>query len=200
MKQLFYSIIFIAEVALTAENVQAHGKRNIGIRAGYQISGLFEGSGRVTGTSNYGGFYDGVFKEKKVIPFLHWGVGLEFCKNVAGLADDNRQVINYHGIPVYLKTKVGAVYALLGVQPKVKIGEKIIIDNEITNPTDEQKSKTFDLPAFGGLGVNILIVSLEARYHYSMIETNHGARNAYLQLGATLHFQQNSLSHFFFVD
>jgi hypothetical protein len=188
MKQFFYPFILIAFIAFTTETVQAQGKRNIGIRAGYQISGLFEGSDRLAGTSNYGGFYAGAFKEKKIIPFLHWGVGLEFCKNGAELADNSRQVINYLGVPVYLKAKVGPVYALLGVQPKVKIGEKIIINDETTNPTDEQKSKTFDLPAFGGLGVNILIVSLEARYHYSMIETNHGARNAYLQFGATLHF------------
>jgi hypothetical protein len=89
---------------------------------------------------------------------------------------------------VHLKAKLGPVYALVGVQPKVKLSEKIFIDDEKTSPTDEQKSSTFDLPAYGGLGLNILIVSIETRYYYSMIETNHGARNAYWQFGATLHF------------
>jgi hypothetical protein len=184
----FYSLsILIAIMAISIQSVQAQGKRSIGIRAGYQISGLFEGSERVEGTSNYGGFYVGVFKEKKIVPFLHWGAGLEFCKNGATLTGNDRQVINYLGIPVHLKAKVGPFYALAGVQPKVKIGEKIIINDEITDPTDEQKSKTFDLPAYGGIGLNILIVSIETRYHYSLIETNHGARNAYWQFGATLH-------------
>ena len=188
MKRIYTFIILIAIIAVSIQSVQAQGKHSIGVRAGYQISGLFEGGDRVAGTSNYGGFYAGAFKENKIIPFLHWGAGLEFCKNGAELTDDNRQVINYIGIPAYLKAKVGPFYALAGVQPKVKIGEKIIIDDELTNPTDEQKSKSFDLPAFGGIGFNILIVSIETRYHYSLVETNHGARNAYWQFGATLHF------------
>jgi len=187
MKQFLLLSIFIAFVALSSESVQAQGKRSIGIRAGYQSSGLFDGSDRVSGTSNYSSFYVGVFKENKILPFLHWGTGLEYCQNGAGLPDNDKQVIKYLGLPVHLKAKIGPVYALVGVQPKVKIGEKIIIDDEKTSPTDEQKSKTMDLPAYGGLGFNILIVSIEARYHYSLFETNHGARNAYLQLGATIH-------------
>ena len=187
MKRFLSLSILLAVLTIYSHGVQAQGKRSIGIRAGYQISGLFEGGDRLDGTSNYGSFYAGAFKEKKIIPFLHWGAGLEFCKNGAKLADDSKHVINYLGIPVYLKAKVGPVYALAGVQPKVKIGEKIILDNETTNPTDEQKSKTMDFPAFGGIGLNILIVSIEARYHYSIVETNHGARNAYFQFGATLH-------------
>lgn len=184
----FYSLsIFIAIIAISIQSVQAQGKRSIGVRAGYQISGLFEGSDRVAGTSNYGSFYVGAFKEIKIIPFLHWGTGLEYCQNGAGLSDDNKQVIKYLGIPVHLKAKLGPVYALVGVQPKVKLSEKIIINDEKTSPTDDQKSNTFDLPAYGGLGFNILIVSIETRYYYGLIETNHGARNAYWQVGATLH-------------
>lgn len=187
MNRIYILIVFTSILANSIYSVKAQGKHSIGIRAGYQISGLFEGTKKVVGTSNYGGFYAGVFKENKIIPFLHWGAGLEFCKNGAGLDGGDKHVINYLGIPAYLKAKAGPVYALAGVQPKVKIGEKIIINDELTNPTDEQKSKTFDLPAFGGVGINILIVSLETRFYYSMFETNHGARNAYWQFGATLH-------------
>lgn len=188
MKHAYSISLFIAILAISIQSVQAQGKHSIGIRAGYQSSGLFNGSDRVSGTSNYGSFYVGAFKEKKILPFLHWGTGLEYCQNGAGLSDNNKQVIKYLGIPVHLKAKVGPVYALAGVQPKVKLSEQIIIDDEKTSPTDDQKSKTFDLPAYGGLGINILIVSIETRFYYSMIETNHGARNAYLQVGATLHF------------
>lgn len=187
MKHFFLLSIFIATMAISIQSVQAQGKRSIGIRAGYQVSGLFEGSDRVAGTSNYGSFYVGAFKENKIIPFLHWGTGLEYCINGAEFGDNSKQKIHYLGLPVHLKAKVGPVYALLGVQPKVKLSEKIFIDDEKTSPTDEQKSKTFDLPAYGGLGINILIVSIETRYYYGLIETNHGARNAYLQVGATLH-------------
>ena len=187
MKRFFIFSILVAGFAIYSHSVQAQGKRSIGIRAGYQISGLFEGSGRLTGTSNYGSFYSGLFKEKKMLPFLHLGTGLEYCQNGAELTGDRKQVISYLGIPVHLKAKLGPLYALVGVQPKVKLSEKIILDGDKTSPTDEQKSKTMDFPAYGGIGFNILIVSIEARYHYSMFETNHGARNAYLQLGATLH-------------
>jgi hypothetical protein len=188
MKHIFYLTITITILAISIQSAQAQGKRSIGIRAGYQISGLFEGSDYVTGTSSYGSFYLGAFKEKKIIPFLHWGTGLEYCINGAEIGENSKQKIHYLGLPVHLKAKLGPVYALVGVQPKVKLSEKIFIDDEKTSPTDEQKSSTFDLPAYGGLGLNILIVSIETRYYYSMIETNHGARNAYWQFGATLHF------------
>ncbi|MFZ4547124.1 MAG: outer membrane beta-barrel protein [Bacteroidales bacterium] len=187
MKRFLSLSILVAVLTIYSHAVQAQGKRSIGIRAGYQNSGLFKDSEKLTGTSNYASFYVGVFKEKKILPFLHWGTGLEYCQNGAGLTGDSKQVIKYLGIPVHLKVKVGPVYALVGVQPKVKLSEKIILDGDKTSPTDEQKSKTMDFPAYGGIGFNILIVSIEARYQYSMFETNHGARNAYLQLGATLH-------------
>jgi hypothetical protein len=187
MKHLFLLSVFVAVTAISIQSVQAQGKRSVGIRAGYQNSGLFESGDQVSGTSNYGSFYVGAFKEKKILPFLHWGTGLEYCQNGFGLTDNDKQVIKYLGLPVHLKAKLGPVYALIGVQPKVKLSEKIFINDEKTSPTDEQKSKTMDFPAYGGIGFNILIVSIEARYHYSMFETNHGARNAYLQVGATLH-------------
>lgn len=187
MKNIFFLTICIALFAISNQSAQAQGKRSIGIRAGYQNSGLFEGGDKVAGTSNYASFYVGVFKEKKILPFLHWGTGLEYCQNGAGLADDNKQVIKYLGLPLDLKAKLGPFYALIGVQPKVKLSEKIIINDEKTSPADEQKSTAMDLPAFGGIGFNILIISIETRYYYSMFETNHGARNAYWQVGATLH-------------
>jgi len=68
MKHFFLLSIFIATMAISIQSVQAQGKRSIGIRAGYQMSGLFEGSDRVAGTSNYGSFYVGAFKENKIIP------------------------------------------------------------------------------------------------------------------------------------
>lgn len=188
MKQFFALFILIAFTTVFAVTLKAQGKNSIGIRGGYQSSGLFNDSERLTGTSNYASFYVGVFKEKKILPFLHWGTGLEYCQNGAGLAGDDKLVIKYLGLPVHLKAKVGPVYALVGVQPKVKLSEKVLAGNEKISPTDDQKSKVLDFPAYGGLGVNILIVSVEARYYYSLFETNHGARNAYLQLGATLHF------------
>jgi len=187
MKRFLTLTILVAILTIFSQSALAQGKRSIGIRAGYQISGLFKDAEKLPGTSNYASFYVGAFKEKKIIPFLHWGTGLEYCQNGAKLSDDSKQVIKYLGIPVHLKAKVGPVYALVGVQPKVKLSEKIMKDSDKTSPTDEQKSKTMDFPAYGGIGFNILIVSIEARYQYSMFETNHGARNAYLQLGATLH-------------
>jgi len=188
MKYFFSLSILFAFVAIFAVSVQAQGKRSIGIRGGYQNSGLYKDSERLTGTSNYASFYIGAFKENKILPFLHWGTGLEYCQNGAGLVGSDKQVIKYLGLPLHIKAKIGPVFALVGVQPKFKLSEKIIIDGEKTSPTSEQKSKVFDLPAYAGVGLNILILSIEARYYYSMIETNHGARNAYLQLGAALHF------------
>ena len=187
MKHFFFFFLFVALATISTKQLQAQGKRSIGVRAGYQISGIYIDSHKIAGTSMYSSFYMGVFKEKKIVPFLHLGIGLEYCQNGAIRPDDNDQVIKYVGIPVHLKAKLGPLYALVGVQPKVKLSEKINIDGKKTTPADELKSKTIDLPAYGGVGFNILMLSLEARYYCSMFETNHGARNAYLQIGATLH-------------
>jgi hypothetical protein len=188
MKQIFSVIIFISILAGVANTAQAQRKNHFGVRAGWQSSAFFEGTSRVDGTHNLSGFYLGGYHERELIPLLRLAYGLEYSKNGAGLSGSDRHVINYLGIPVHLKVKLGPVYALVGVQPKVKIGEKMIIDGELNSPTSDEKSKTIDLPAYAGLGLNFLMFSIEARYHYGMIETNHGARNAYLQAGAALHF------------
>lgn len=189
MKHLFSLFVFVALIAITSQSAQAQGKKSFGIRAGYQSSGLFDGSGRLTGTTNYNSFYVGTYKETKMLPFLHLGTGLEYCQNGAGFkVDDSKLVIKYLGIPVHVKAKIGPVFALVGIQPKFKLSEKIILDGDKTSPTSEQKSKAMDFPAYAGVGINIFIVSIEARYFYSLSETNHGSRNAYLQLGGALHF------------
>ncbi len=187
MKSRLLLSIFMTVLIFLAESALAQGKKNFGIRSGYQISGLFNGSDRVSGTSNYASFYAGAFKEKKIFSFLHLGTGLEYCQNGADMDNGNKHVIKYLGLPIDLKAKIGPVYALVGVQPKFKLSEKILINDKKTNPADEQKSSFMDFPAFGGMGVNIFFLSIEARYHYSIFEINDGIRNAYLQLGATLH-------------
>lgn len=94
MKQFYLISVFVAIMTISIQYLQAQGKRIIEIRAGYQISGLFDSSERVSGTSNLGSFYASVFKENKIIPFLHWGTGLEYCINGAEFGDNSKQKIH----------------------------------------------------------------------------------------------------------
>ena len=56
------------------------------------------------------------------------------------------------------------------------------------SPTDTGKSNWFDAPVFLGAGVKIFFVSVEARYHWGLIEVRNGLKSQYFQLGAAVSF------------
>ena len=52
-----------------------------------------------------------------------------------------------------------------------------------------EKSNVFDMPLQVGLGVKILMLSLEARYNWGLLDLNdEGAKNQYFQLGLAVFF------------
>lgn len=165
------------------------GPEKIGIRAGYQSSALFLDGEKLDQTDNLGAFYAGLFRDNKLVPFLHLGTGLEYMQAGAKAADsDDKQVLHYLSVPVYLKGKIGPVYALGGAAANFKISEKMIIGGESIDVPDENKSKSFDVPLYVGAGLKFLMFSVEARYHIGMVDLNDGIKNRYLQLGATVAF------------
>jgi hypothetical protein len=188
MKRLFISLILIASLTITSQSVFAGDDSSFGVRGGYQSSGFFDGGSHLAGTSNYKSFYLGIYREKKILLFFRYSTGLEYSQDGAKLLGDNYHRLNYLGLPIYLKAKVGPVFALAGFSPKFKIGEKIDINGVTTKPTGDDKSKFFDLPVFAGAGVNFLMLTIEARYYYSFMKVNNGAQNASFQLGAAVHF------------
>ena len=164
-----------------------------GIRLGWNYSQYFNDGNQLAGTEDYSSFYAGIFKEKKIgLPLLHFGAGIEYYQNAAKINDDNKRVLHYIGVPVYLKAKLGPAFALTGFAPSFKVGEKNYILGKEMDPA--QKSHWFDAPFFLGAGVKIAIFTIEARYHWGTIETyenattNTSIKGQYLQLGAGISF------------
>jgi len=184
MKKVCF-LLLVLMVTLTILPAKAQRGERFGIRAGYQSSAQYKGGSQISETDPLNYFYAGLFRDNKIVPALHLGVGLEYFQN--GHTYNNgsdKWVLNYLSIPVYLKAKLGPVFALGGLAANFKLSEKIYFNGESMNPPSDQKSKTMDVPVFLGAGVKISIFTIEARYHWGLVEINHGATNQYFQIGA----------------
>jgi hypothetical protein len=180
----YHSILFLTLFAIITVSVNAQNK--IGIRAGYQSSAFYKDGSQLSGTDNYSSFYLGLYKENKIIPILHFGLGLEYMQTGAVWKSTNdKQVLNYLSIPLYLKAKLGPVFALGGVAANIKVGEHY---SGTTSPLGNQSFKGIDFPLFLGAGFKLLMFTIEARYNWGMIDINDGVSNQYLQLGAGISF------------
>ena len=187
-------IAFLFLASITAVNAQDDDKDiTKGVRAGWQYSNLFE-SGDSEGTTNLSSFYVGIFGEKKLIPMLRFGSGIEYSQvgTVSSDLDDTKYVLHYVGVPLYLKVKLGPVFALGGASANFKVGEKFTFLGEDLELDSDAKANVFDVPLFLGLGVKILMFNLEARYYWGTLDVNKSddisIKSQYLQIGAGISF------------
>ncbi|MBS2213557.1 outer membrane beta-barrel protein [Carboxylicivirga mesophila] len=157
--------------------VMAQDKK-FGIRGGYQTSYLTQDGDKVG--SSKSGFYLGAYKDTKVLPFLHVNTGLEYSQFGASKLDNGDYTLNYIGVPLALKVKVGPLYALGGSGFNVKVAEK-------GNPFDSS-AKWFDIPAYVGAGFNILFVAVEAKHTWGLTDINNGLNNNGFQVGLSMRF------------
>lgn len=182
-------IILVVFGAVLSTYAQDEKPQKLGIRAGYHSSIIVVDGSQFASTVALNSFYVGVFKEKKLMPMLHFGTGLEYIQNgfESNLVDLQRK-LHYISAPLYLKVKLGPVYATGGTALNFKVAENNKFSDESMDPLSE-KSNWFDLPLQAGVGVKILMVSLEARYNWGMIELNDiGAKNQYFQMGLAVSF------------
>jgi hypothetical protein len=183
------SILFVLFFAGAFLHTSAQNGNKLGIRAGYQSSSWHKDGSQLTGTDPYSSFYVGLFRDNKIIPAVHIGLGLEYFQAGATMDNDRKQVLNYLSVPAYLKVKLGPLFALAGVGANFKVGEKVYTGSSSAAPSASEKSKTFDCPFIAGAGVKILMFTIEARYHRGLVKINDaGASNQYLQLGAAVSF------------
>jgi hypothetical protein len=180
------TLLLITFWTIISFSVQAQDK--IGIRAGYQGSAFYKNGSQLPGTDPYGSFYVGIFKDNKVIPAVHLGIGLEYMQTGMKVDDKNKQVLGYLSIPVYAKAKIGPFFGLGGIGANIKVSEKVFVNGTSAKPTDEQKSETMDFPVFLGAGAMLSIFTLEARYHWGISDINSGYSSQYFQLGAGVSF------------
>jgi len=127
-------------------------------------------------------------KLNKLIPMLYAGGGLEYFQNgFQSTLIDLKRKLHYISVPLYLKVKFGPVYATAGTALNFKLAEKNILAGASVDPLSE-KSDVFDLPLQAGIGVKILMFSIEARYNWGMLDVNNGVKNQYFQLGLAVFF------------
>lgn len=159
-----------------------------GIRAGFHSASMVEDGSKPDTAKSKNSFYAGFYHDQKIVPILYFGSGIEYFQNGFRYSPDSKRVVHTVSIPLYLKLKIGPVFALGGIAGNFKVVEKIIVGDEKNKPESDDKSKGFDGAAFAGLGVKIAIITIEARYHWGLIEAYDGLYNRYLQIGAGISF------------
>lgn len=177
-------IIAICLIMLTTQLAFGEGDTKIiGIRAGYQMSDTYYPSGGATGTLD--GFYLGAYKNNKIMPMLHWTFGLEYFQNGFHVDSDTKRTVHTLSIPVNVKVKLGPFFALAGSGLNMDLSDK----TEISGVDVDSDVNFLDIPLTVGFGFKILILSIEGRYSWGMlnVDSNDG-KNRYFQIGAGVSF------------
>lgn len=192
-KALSIIIVLILTSVTSISQSSSSKDKKIGIRAGWQSSNYIE-DGDTSGDP-YSSFYVGLNREVKIIPMLHFGLGLEYFQNGSKstlLGKDYTFSASTLTIPLYLKVKLGPVFILGGAGGNFTLAQSIKLDGEKQDMTNEQEIKGFDVPLFGGLGLEVLMFTFEARYHYGLLDASKPSSSSphvqYFQLGAGIHF------------
>lgn len=189
MKKITLILISILLIISYSINAQDDGKKQkIGIRAGFHSAAMvYEGSKPDTAKS-LSSFYVGLFRDNKIAPILHFGTGIEYFQNGLKYTNNSKRVLHTLSIPLDLKVKLGPVFVLGGAAANFKVKEQIVIGDNKNNPMEGDKTKGFDIAAFAGAGVKILFISVEARYHWGLIDARNSLKHRYFQLGAAVSF------------
>lgn len=183
---LFLSVFLI--VSAFAQEKKSEKKTVSGIRGGWHSATLVMDGAKPYEATALSSFYVGFFNDNRIVPMLHFGKGLEYFQNGIAYTNTSERILHTVSIPVYLKFKIGPVFALGGIAGNFKVSEKFNIGDYEVSPTDTGKSNWFDAPVFLGAGVKIFFVSVEARYHWGLIEVRNGLKSQYLQVGAAVSF------------
>lgn len=173
--------IALIGLVIMISNVNAQQKKNIGIRTGYSKSFMTDGGNKIgSSDSNY---FLHLYKDTNVFPFLFFQSGLEYSRT-GGTIDTRSHHIDYLGVPLALKLKVGPIYAFGGGSFNVKLSENK--PYEIT-PYDG-KSKWYDTNAFVGAGIEIIIFTFDLKYSKGLTDINNGLKNNSYQASIGIRF------------
>ena len=141
---------------------------------------------------NRNGFFGGIRKDFKLIPLLRLNTGVLFTQQGAGFKDGEiaDYELSYIDVPVGLKFKLGPAFITGGLSANFKINEDL---GDIPENADPE-IKPFDLVYSVGLGVKILMVSLDLRWNNSFIDITKAegeAKNSYFLIGLGFSIQRD---------
>lgn len=155
-----------------------------GFRAGYQWSNLENDT--ETAANNLDRFYVGYLRKFKLLHLLKVETGLEYMIAGAQQSDDTRLQLHYLVLPAQGVLKIGPFVGQAGLNANFRIAENLKVNGQSVDRDD--KSANFDLAANVGAGFNFLMVTLEARYYWGLLEVDNGWYNRYSQFGLKFHF------------
>jgi hypothetical protein len=185
MKKIL-QISILCVFVFSVVSVHAGDKVSKGIRAGWQYSNLYkDGSSLVDDPMS--SFYVGIFGYQKLLKskLLQIGSGLTYYQVGSKKDDDNKIKLHYLNLPVNLKVQVGPVYGFVGLNGALKLGGEAYL---LGIKSDVSDFSTFDAGAFVGLGVNVLMLGIEVKYDWGLVDVNNGYKTQYFQAGLTVSF------------
>lgn len=188
--RILLQLVLLAAITFVGTSLKAQNNdkpAKVGVRAGWHHAGMFIDNEMPTGTDHSSSFYIGVFKEKKLAPLLRFGSGLEYFENGYKITDNITRDIHYISVPLYLKLKIGPVYATGGTGLNFRISEQLP-GSALLDPLNNESTSVFDMPFQLGAGLKFLMFSVEARYNWGLLNVNGDASNQYMQVGFTLSF------------
>ncbi len=170
--------------------MNTEAKEKLGIRGGFQHSSMYnvseQNSGRISNPLT--GFYVGAYRLHTIglREIFTLNGGLEYMATGFRIDDNSFRKLHYASIPLFARLKLGPLFGQAGFNLNFKVKEEFTLSGvDALNTID--KAPFFDLPLQVGVGVKILILTIEARYHYGLTDLGGDTRNAYLQLGIGVH-------------
>ncbi|MCG8582649.1 MAG: PorT family protein [Bacteroidales bacterium] len=191
MKRVFVMCMAIAMLGLVSNaSARNEGPDGRGIRAGWQSSFISIGNQELDESSN--GFYAGFFKSNNIgVSLLKLDSGIEYYQ-INGKANTDLNLntelkLHYLSVPIALRVKLGPVYGLAGLNGAVKLGGDFTFLGEDIGVSD---ISTFDAGAHLGVGFKFLMLGVEAKYTWGLVDMmdDVDSKTEYLQLGAVLFF------------
>ena len=184
---IILSVLIFGSCVMNAQE-KSDKQKLLGIRAGFQTATMvYEGS-KPDSASSLNWFYVGLYRDQKVNKIFSYGAGLEYFQNGLRYPNNSERIQNTLSIPIHLKVKIGPVFALGGIATNFKLTEEYKIGDNGYTPTDTAKSNWIDFAAFAGVGVKIIFITVEARYHWGLLEVRPDLYNRYFQIGAAFSF------------
>ena len=164
------------------------------IRAGWQVSNFYDDDFSTTGTELHA-FYVGFNAEKDLVPLLKFGSGIEYLQNgYTGkvLTEEFSYRSHVISIPLYLKLKLGPVFALGGAGMNFNVAQNYKVGGSKIDIPDNLQINVFDVPVFAGVGLKIAMFTIEARYNWGLINAAKSDaftyKAQYFQLGGGISF------------
>jgi hypothetical protein len=157
-----------------------------GLLGGWQYSNFYK-DGNKAWDDHHSSFYVGVYSNTNLgaSGLIQFCSALMYFQNGSGQDENNKIKLHYLNIPVSLQVKIGPVYGFAGVNGGIKLGGEIYYMGEKSNVKD---ISTWDAGVHAGIGLKILIIGIEAKYNWGLVDIYEDYNSRYLQLGLKLYF------------